>query len=176
MADSMKKLEFYLNVIHYCMYKLMNKLIIFISSLVVYITLKLNFDRILRRRGLDYIEQQNKALYPYINRYGLNVAHAGGLLTGFFGMFFFGVFLIIFELFVSIGSLSATYLIPAALLAIFTVRYFITKKDKYIKYFDEFEKWSRREKYKYGLIAFFSLFLLQFTFFFPMLFKLRGIF
>ena len=90
-------------------------------------------------------------------------------------LFFFGIFHIMFELFVSVGSLSSNYFIPCTLLSMLIFRYFITKNEKYIKYFDEFKKWNRREKYKYGLIAFFSLSLLIFTFFFPMLFDLRGI-
>ena len=61
MTDSMKKLEFYLNVIHYSMYRLDRNIVMFIikNNPMKYIVNMPFCQRMMKRLGKDYNEEQN---------------------------------------------------------------------------------------------------------------------
>ena len=81
MADSMKKLEFYLNVVHYCIYRLDSNIAMFISknNPVRYIVNMPFFQRRMKKQVDAYNEELKKNLYIYIDKYiGISIGRAGG--------------------------------------------------------------------------------------------------
>lgn len=76
--------------------------------------------------------------------FGLSVVVAGGILWAWMALLFFSL-LMLFDL-----DISMVYLFGCAAISGIICYVFVFKNDKYIGYFDQYEKWSTAEKRKYS--------------------------
>lgn len=149
----MKKIENYLNILHFCFYKADYKLHLLSNKInPFHLIHKLPFQkRRYEKLGIDPIETTNQ-FYKNKN-YGTSMVFAGGILWDAIAIFFFSL-LIIFNVFV---YATMPYIIACALLSGVISYYYVFRNDIYIKYFDKYEKWTKVEKRKYGWLTFASV-------------------
>ncbi len=158
----MKKIENYLNVLHFCFYKADYKLHLLSNKInPFHLIHKLPFQkRRYEKLGIDPIETINKV---YKNKnYGTSMVFAGGILWGAMAILFLSLFMV-FNVFV---YATTPYIFACAVLSGGICYFFVFRNDKYIKYFDKYEKWTKAEKRKNtwltlaSLVAIFLLFYL----------------
>lgn len=160
----MKKMETYLNVLHYCFYKAHYKSHLFIKRLNPF---RLLFKipvvkRKAEKEGVNLDEAVDQAFGD--KNFGMSMMVAGGALWGGMTLFFFSLLLII-----NIPMMPRVYMIICVALSAVICYFFVFKNDKYLGYFDKYEKWSQAEKRKYGwltvafVIIIFLLFYLGLT-------------
>lgn len=106
---------------------------------------------------MDFQKEYDKAFGD--RDFGFSMMLAGGLLWGGIAIFFFSL-LIIFNVPVSIS-----YIISCGVLSGLISYSFVFRNDKYIEYFDKYEKWSNTEKRKYGWLTFASVIAVFFLFY-----------
>jgi hypothetical protein len=163
----MKEIENHLNVLHFCFYRAHYKLHLLAN--------KINPFRlipkipILKRRyeklGVDVYKEIEKAVGN--KEYGLSMTVAGGALIGILFFFFFAVLNMLLKLLLGDITLSAVHFILCVVLSVALSYFFVFKKDKYLKYFEQFEGWGKVDKSKYGWFTFifvllvFCLFILS---------------
>ena len=102
---------------------------------------------------IDFQKEINKAFSD--KNFGLSTTVAGGFLFVLLFVFFFGVFGLLRKLFIE-DVLETIHFIIFGVLSAVVCYIFVFKKDKYIKYFDKFEKWTKEEKRKYSWLTFFA--------------------
>lgn len=142
-------MENYLNILHFCFYKAHYKSHFFVKKLNPFNLIhKLPFQqRRYKELGIDIYKEIDKAFGD--KNFGLSMTFAGGLLLG--NLFFFILALINF--FIGLLDLEVTlsmlHFILCGVLSILLSYFYVFKKDKYIKYFDEFEKWTKPQSRKY---------------------------
>lgn len=149
----MKIIELYLNIVHFCYYKAHYKLHLFSNKINPFALIhKLPFQkRRYEKLGIDIQKEIDTAFGDKI--FGLSTTVAGGFLFVLVFFFLFGVFGLIRKLFTT-EYLETIHFIIFGLLSAVVCYTFVFKKDKYIKYFDKFEKWGKEEKRKYSLVTF----------------------
>ena len=148
------KIEILLNIIHYCMYKLEYKLHLLFNKINPFILLgkipavKKKFEE----QGTTHLEVVNKIWGD--KRYGFSIMISGGALV-------ITLFLMILSVFDILNSLlkypiKSSWLPFAICVGLaYTICHFtVFKEDKYIRYFKQFEKWSKKDKWKYGVLSF----------------------
>jgi len=92
---------------------------------------------------------------------------AGGALIGILFFFFLAVLNMLLKLLLGDITLSAVHFILCVVLSVALSYFFVFKKDKYLKYFEQFEGWGKVDKSKYGWFTFtfvllvFCLFILS---------------
>ncbi|MFA9192506.1 hypothetical protein AAGV28_14100 [Flavobacterium sp. FZUC8N2.13] len=149
----MKIIEFYLNIVHFCYYKAHYKLHL--------LTNKVNPFRLLaeipvvkkrlEKKGVKNIQKEIDTAFGN-KKNGLSITVAGGFLFVLLFFFFFGVFSLIYKSFTA-EYLKTSHFVVFGVLSTVVCYAFVFKKDKYIKYFDKFEKWNKGEKRKYNFSA-----------------------
>lgn len=107
--------------------------------------------------GVDIYQEINKTWGD--KQFGLSVIAAGGFLWGGSGLFFFSV-LMMFKLNASLALMLGCGVITGLICYVF-----VFKKDKYITYFDKYEKWSKKEKRKYTWLTIGSILFVLFSFY-----------
>lgn len=149
----MKTIGFYLNIVHFCYYKTHYKLHLFTNKINPFNFIhKLPFQkRRYEKLGINIQKEIDTAFGD--KKKGLSITFAGGFLFVLLFFFFFGVFGLIRKFFTTEYLETIHFIIFGALSALICYT-FVFKKDKYIKYFDKFEKWNREEKRKYSWIVF----------------------
>ncbi|WP_306350835.1 hypothetical protein [Flavobacterium sp. '19STA2R22 D10 B1'] len=149
----MNKLELYLNVIHFCYYKAHYKLHLLTNKINPFRLIhKLPFQkRRYEKLGID-IQKEIDSVFGNKN-FGMSVTVAGGILLGLLFFLIFGVVGLIHKLF-NTDNLGTIYFIIFGILSGIVCYVFVFKNDKYIKYFDKFDKWTRDEKRKYCWFTF----------------------
>lgn len=163
----MKKIEIYLNILHFCFYRFDYKLHLLSN--------KINPFRlipkipILKRRyeklGVDVCKEVDKVFGD--KSYGFSMMTAGGALIGILFFFFLAVLNILLKLLSGDITLSTVHFILCAVLSVALSYFFVFKKDKYLRYFEQFEGWGKVDKSKYGWLTFafvllvFCLFILS---------------
>ena len=149
----MKIIEFYLNIIHFCYYKAHYNLHLLTNKLNPFNLIhKLPFQkRRYEKLGIDIQKEINTAFED--KTFGLSTTIAGGFLFVLLFFFVFGVFGLLRKLLTKDILETAHFLIFGVLSAL-VCYVFVFKNDKYIKYFDKFEKWTRNEKTKYSWLTF----------------------
>ncbi|ODS89925.1 MAG: hypothetical protein ABS44_02900 [Chryseobacterium sp. SCN 40-13] len=148
----MKTIENYLNILHFCFYKLDYKLHLLSNKINPFrLLLKITIIKEkLEKKGItDFQKDYNKAFED--RKYGLSMVFAGGFLWGTIAIFFFSL-LIIFNV-----SISKLYIVACGVLSGIISYIFVFKNDKYIEYFDRYEKWSKTEKRKYNWLTIASI-------------------
>lgn len=150
----MKTVEFYLNIVHFCYYKAHYKLHL-LANKVNPFRLLAEIPVVKRRledKGIKNIQKEIDTAFGD-KKNGLSTTVVGGFLFVLLFFFFFGVFGLIRKLFTT-EYLETIHFIIFGVLSVVICYVFVFKKDKYIKYFDKFEKWNREEKRKYSWLIF----------------------
>ena len=152
-------MEDYLNILHFCLYKVHYKLYL--------VTKRLNPFRLLfkipivkRRAERESIDLDLSVDTAFADkRFGLSTVAAGGFLWG-------GIFTFFFSVLMMLKIAISTPLIAGCGIGAGLICYvFVFKQDKYIKYFDKYEKWSGKEKRKYGWLTIGSILFVLLTFY-----------
>ncbi|HBK83696.1 MAG TPA: hypothetical protein DDZ41_08890 [Flavobacterium sp.] len=164
----MKTIEFYLNIIHFCYYKAHYKLHL-LSNKINPFRLIAEIPIVKRKHkkmGIINFEKEIDNLF-WDKTFGISVTFSGGYLMILMLFFVFGVFSLIRKIFTA-ERLYGIHFVFFVALSAFICYVFVLKKNKYIPYFNKFEKWNKVEKKKYGwftfviTIAFFYLCILGF--------------
>ncbi|WP_343539733.1 hypothetical protein [Sphingobacterium thalpophilum] len=92
------------------------------------------------------IDTDNKNMWGD-KRFGLSTVAAGGFLWGGLALFFFSVLMMLKV------SISTAPIMGCAVGSGLICYVFVFRQDKYIKYFDRSEKWSKQEKRKYAWLT-----------------------
>lgn len=146
-------MEKLLNILHYSFY-------------VIYVKLDFLFKKITRVDRIfeiPFLKRRYKKLnqdpLKVINEletnkhFGFSIINSGGLLIGSIGIIIFSVILILKGIF-EINLPERDGLILIQLIPSYLICYcFVFRKDKYLTYFDEFEKWPKLKKRKIVLIS-----------------------
>jgi len=155
----MKKIEFYINVLSFCFYRFDYNLYLLMKKInpaILLYKIPLIKERF-KEIGVDPYKCIDET---YGNkRYGLSAMRACGALTLIAFVFFMTV--IIF----CIGrpALSPSNYIVCTTLTFVAIYFFSYKKDKYLKYYKQFEKWPKSYKRKYGWFTFIFVVVLFFA-------------
>lgn len=164
----MKRIEIYLNILHFCFYRAHYKLHLFANKINPFRYLaRISYIRKrLEEKGVANIEDViNKAFRS--KEYGLSTTVAGGALIGILFFFFLAALNILLKLLSGNITLSAVHFIFCGILSVALSYFFVFKKDKYLIYFEQFEEWGKADKSKYGWLTFafvllvFCLFILS---------------
>lgn len=149
----MKTIENYLNVLHYCLYKADYRLYLLSNKLnPFHLIHKLPFQKKrYEKLGIDPIEALNQ--FHKNKNYGASMVFAGGILWGAIAIFFFSL-LIVFNVFV---YATMPYIIACGVLSGAISYFFVFRNDKYLEYFDKYEKWTKEEKRKNSWLTFASI-------------------
>lgn len=147
-----QKFEFYLNILHYCIFKFLGKFSLFIDKInpLMYLEkipiIKKNF------------EKNNTNLSKVVNEVWLNEERGFNVMysTAFTAVIIYFYMFFIFLLINLVIGLSWEYVFYLAILPSYAIYYiFINKNGKYISYFKNFNKFSKVTIRKYALISFF---------------------
>lgn len=144
-------MENYFNIIHFCFYKTHNKLHLLTKKLNPFNLIhKLPFQKKrYEKLGINIHEEIDKAFNN--KNFGLSIIVAGGMLLGSISIFFFALLLL------TNIQISIPYIIICIVLGVIISYFFVFKDEKYIKYFDKYEKWSKVERQKYNWLTFASI-------------------
>lgn len=157
----MKAIETYLNLMHYCFYKTHYKMHLLANKINPFRLIhKIPFQKKrYEKLGIDIYKEIDRSFGD--RKFGLSTTVAGGMLWGVLDIFFFAL-LLLFNLIIY-GTIL--HVIIVSLLSGIICYFFVFKNDKYLKYFDEFEKCSKLEKWKYGWITLGSIVALSILFY-----------
>lgn len=151
------KIELWLNIVHYCIYRVDYKLHLLSNKLNPFLLLgKIpGVKRKFEEQGTSQEEVVNKVWGD--KRYGFGIMISGGGLAII-------VFFIIWTVFLLANSLLKRPMdfswIPFTIcmgLAYGICHFTVFQHDKYIGYFRKFDKWTKQEKWKYGLVSLASI-------------------
>lgn len=150
----MKNLELFLNVIHYCLYKLDYKLHLLSNKVNPFLLLgKIPaIKRKFEERGVTQVEVVNKVWGD--KRYGFSIMISGGALAIIVFFIFWAMFLVLNNLLNHPFNFSLLSFTVCMTIAYSLCHVLVFQKDKYILYFRQFDKWSNEMKWKYCSIAF----------------------
>lgn len=144
----MSDMEKFFNIYHYCIYILLNKLHLFVNKIdLVLLFFKIPyFKEKLKKKNLDLVKIDDKLWMDKEN--GLNIWGAGAV----FGSSIIFILLSLFLIFTrghNVDNMLWIVALVFIIIAIFIILKYISKDDKYLQYFEEFENWSKGEKRKY---------------------------
>ncbi|MBW3545639.1 MAG: hypothetical protein KY428_08605 [Bacteroidetes bacterium] len=148
-----KKIELWLNIAHYCFYKADYKLHMLSNKLNPFVLIgkipavKRKFEE----QGTTHLEVANKVWTDRRFGFGVMISGSGLVIT---------IFLILLAAFDISNALlkhpinfSWQPFVVCMGLAYIICHFTVFKEDKYIKYFKKFDKWTKREKWKYALLS-----------------------
>lgn len=149
----LKKIELWLNIVHYCIYRLEKKRYLLFNKLNPFMllgkipTVKRKFEG----EGTSHEEVVNK-IWTH-QRYGFGIMISGGVLV----ILVFVILLAIFDMLNGLLKNPILFsLLPFVVCMVFAYlicHITVFQKDKYISYFKQFDKKSKKEKWKYGLVS-----------------------
>ena len=146
-------MEFWLNIVHYCFYKLDYKLHLLSNKLNPFLLIgkipavKRKFEE----QGTSQVEVVNKVWGD--KRYGFGIMLSGGALAIIIFLVILSASLIVNSLLNYPVKLSWLPFALCMALAYGFCYLMVFQKDKYIKYFKKFDKWTKQEKWKYSLVS-----------------------
>lgn len=164
------KIEMLFNIIHYCIYVADSKRHIFFNKLNPFVLIgripavKKKFEE----QGTTHLEVTNKIWED--KRYGFSIMISGAGLVIVLFFIIMGVFDILNSIFKHPIKSSESPFLICAIVAYIICHFTVFKDDKYLNYFRQFSKWTKRQKWKYGLFSFvfvvgsFALFFYSFKF------------
>lgn len=149
-----EKIELWLNIIHYCIYKTDYKLHLISNKLNPFLLLgKIPaVKKKLKEQGTSLKEVGNKVWTD--RRYGFGIMISGGALAIILFFMVFGLFLALNSQLQHPISFSWQPFVVCMGLAYAICHFFVFQKDKYIRYFKKFDSWKIGEKWRYGLLSF----------------------
>ncbi len=151
-------MENYLNIIHFCFYKVHYRSHLFVKRINPFNFIhKLPFQKkIYKELGINIHKEIDAAFSD--NMFGLSVTVAGGILWGGIALLFITLLLLLNVI------VSLFHVILCGISAAITTYEFVFKNDKYIEYFKKYEKWSRKEQKKYSIMTIFTSLIVLFLF------------
>ena len=164
-------LEKLLNILHYCIYVINVKLyFLFLKVTLLDRIFEIPFfKRRLKKRKQDPLEY---IIWYETNKHnGSSIINSAGLLAMSFSIIMFSMSLWLNEA-LNIGKNSLLVLfIIFSILSYLICEILVLKKDKYLTYFDEFEKWPRKTKRRNVLLSFGYLVGVNIFFFWSLLYS-----
>jgi len=151
----MKKIEKYLNILHFCFYRFDYKLHLLSNKInpFRYLAEIPIIKKRLEVKGVINIQKEINKVFGD-KSYGFSMMVAGGALIGILFFFFFASLNVLIKLLIGNITLSAVHFIFCGALSVVLSYFFVFKKDKYLKYFELFEGWGKADKRKYSWLAF----------------------
>ena len=159
-------MENYLNILHYCIYRFEYNLHLLSNKLnpILWIYKLPFFKRKFEGKGISDIEKEfNKAFANKEN--GLSIMVSGGVIIAIVFFLLLSLVILFKRLFSIDLTLEISHFAFIAILSIIPCYLWVFKKDKYLAYFKKYEKWSRTERIKYGVISSFFILLVILFFF-----------
>jgi hypothetical protein len=102
--------------------------------------------------GIDINEEINKV---FGNRmFGMSTIVAGGAIMGILFILITALSMLLIKITNLEFRLNLFHFITFVLMSFMVCHFFVFKKDKYLAYFEIYDKWTRGEKRKYGWISF----------------------
>lgn len=150
----MKKIEYCLNVLHYCIYKADYKLHLWSNKInPFHLIHKLPFQqRRYKKLGIDPIKEINKVFEN--KNYGISMSVSGGVLLGILFFFFWGVVNFLIGTPKGFVSLTTPQILISILMSVILSYFFVFQNDKYLLYFKKFEVWTKSDKVKNSWFTF----------------------
>lgn len=154
LKEMTEKIELWLNIVHYCIYKVDYKLHLLSNKLNPFLllgkipALKRKFEE----QGTTQEEVVNKVWSN--RRYGFGVMVSGGGLAIILFFIVWTIFLLLNSLLKHPINFSWPPFAVCMAIAYAICHLLVFRKDRYIKYFKKFDKWTRQEKWKYGILSF----------------------
>jgi hypothetical protein len=147
----MKKLELWLNIVLYCLFKWQNYLFFLMNKVNPFRLLnKLpSAQRRYKKQGVNIDKVINDVLNNPIN--SMSKRFAGGFLFALVFFLQFGIVNFFFKIIKYTGPQTVIYFVVYGLICIITMNSLMFKKAKYLIYFKKFEGWTRKEKITYSL-------------------------
>jgi hypothetical protein len=147
-------MELFFNIIHYCLYKADSKRHLLSNKLNPFVLIGKTpaVKKKLEEQGTSLLGVSNKIWGD--KRYGFSIMISGGGLVITLFLIILAVFDILNGVLLNLIKSSGLPFLFCALLAYTICHYTVFKGDKYLSYFRKFEKWSKTEKWKYGLFTF----------------------
>lgn len=148
-----KKFIWFLNMVYYVLYKLDFKLHLFFNRANPFNLIhKIPFQKKKYEiEGVNINESLNESFKrPDI---GISSMRAGGLIGMIFFFFLLGILNLYFEFITSSISLQLYHLVILGGVSLLIYYFVILKNDKYLNYFKEFERMSKKEKRKWAWIS-----------------------
>jgi hypothetical protein len=149
-----KNIELWLNILHYCIYKADYRLHLLSNKLNPFLIVgKIPaVKRKLEEQGTSLKELGNNVWTD--KRYGFGIMLSGGGLVIIIFLMIFSVNEIMNGLLNYPIKLSWRQLfVSCSVLSYIICHITVFQKDKYISYFKQFDKKSKQEKWKYGLVS-----------------------
>lgn len=155
-----KNIEYYINVIHFCLYKAHFKLHTILTRInPINLIHKVPFQkRKYEELGIDISKEIDKSFSD--KNFGISLMFSGGILIALFFFFFISILNIITKLFNQDGVTKMHFLL-SVIIALFFFNFLVYRQDKYLIYFEEFELLSKIKKQLYCFFSF-SVILLVF--------------
>jgi hypothetical protein len=147
-------MELFLNIIHYCIYKADSKRHLLSSKLNPFVLVG-RIPAIKRK-----FEEQNTTLLGVVNkywsdkRYGSSIMTSGGGIVVCLSFVVWGIATTTASFFDTYFHVELVHVIVYGVASYMICHYTIFKDDKYLRYFKRFEKWSKADKWIYGLLTF----------------------
>ena len=150
----MKKMENSLNILHFCIYKFHYNLHLGFNKVNPFMLIhKLPFQkRRYEKLGIDIIGNINQAFGD--RRFGLSIMVSGGTILGILFILILAVANIVIKTMNLDLTLSIGHFLMFVLLSSATCYSFVFKREKYLYYFELYERWTKTEKMKYGWSSF----------------------
>lgn len=148
-----QRIELWLNIVHYCIYRAENRRYILFNKLNPFLLLgkipavKRKFEE----EGTSHKEVVNKLWTD--RRYGFGVMISGGVLVIIVFLILLAIFDMLSSLLLNQISFSWQPFVTCMVFAYIICHFSVFQNDKYISYFKKFDKKSRQEKRKYGLLS-----------------------
>jgi len=143
-----------LNKLHYSIY-LMDRKLHYLSNKVnplLFIFKIPFFKKVAKKNNEDLFEIYNNTFTD--KRSGFNIWVADGILMGVIFVILISSFTVISRVFNLYDYVPKFYYITCAGISMFIGYLYVFKKDKYLDYFEKYEKWTKKEKRKYVIISF----------------------
>ncbi len=149
----MKKIELWLNIVHYCLYKADCKR--------HHLTNKVNPFVLLGRipRVRRNLEEQGTTLLEVTDRiwtdkrYGFSITISGGGVVVFVAFLLWGLISTLFGFFEIYFFIKPAYVFLYAVVSFIICHLAVFKKDKYILYFKKLDKQPKNKKWEYVLFT-----------------------
>lgn len=149
----MKIIEYYLNVFHYCFFKIQNKFIVIqqkysLANLIYRIPF---FKRKYKEKNIDI----KKITIDFLTNknYGYSIMVSGGLLISVLAFLFWSILNIIMGI-PEVIKVDSPQLIVSSILALGISYKFVLGENKYLFYFKKFdEEFTKRQKVNYAVLS-----------------------
>lgn len=153
LKDMIEKIEIWLNIVHYCIYKADYKLHMLSNKINPFVLIgkipavKRKFEE----QGTTHLDVANKVWTD--KRFGFGIMISGGALAIIIFFIFWAIFVVLNYFVFGSFKLSLLPFSVCMIVAYSLCHLLVFQKDKYIQYFRQFDKWSNESKRKYGLLT-----------------------